>query len=175
MPRARLTSTDVVAAAAGLADEAGFRQLTMGLVARRLGIRTPSLYKHIADLADLRHRVATMAMNEMGDAIRDALPGRSGRDALAALLAVIQAYVTAHPGRYPATTGARSPARTTRCWPPPPASSTPSPPRCAATASATRTWCTPSAPSAAPSTDSPCGSSQTASNGTENPATPSTG
>ncbi len=107
MPRAGLSSQDVVAAAAELADEAGYKELTMGLVAQRLGIRTPSLYKHVDDLADLRHRVATQAMTELGEAIRDALQGRSGLDALTAMLTTIRAYVTVHPGRYAATVGAQ--------------------------------------------------------------------
>ena len=107
MPRTGLTSRDVVAAGAVLADEAGFQELTMGLLAQRLGIRAPSLYKHVSDLADLRHRIAAQAMSELAETVRDALQGRSGRDALTALLAAVQAYVTAHPGRYAATTGAR--------------------------------------------------------------------
>jgi AcrR family transcriptional regulator len=107
MPRAGLSSGDVVAAGAELADEVGFQELTMGLLAQRLGIRTPSLYKHVIDLADLRHRIATQAMSELGEAVRDALQGRSGRDALTALLAAVQTYVIAHPGRYAATVGAR--------------------------------------------------------------------
>jgi AcrR family transcriptional regulator len=107
VPRAGLSSQDVVAAAADLADEAGYTELTMGRVAQRLGIRTPSLYKHVDDLADLRHRVATQAMTELGEAVRDALQGRSGLDALTAMLTAIRAYVTAHPGRYAATTGAQ--------------------------------------------------------------------
>ena len=106
MPRAGLTRDDVVAAAAELSDEVGYPELTMGLVAQRLGVRTPSLYKHVAGLADLRHRVATLAMNQVGDQIRDALQGNSGLDALTALLNVFRAYVTAHPGRYTSTTGA---------------------------------------------------------------------
>jgi AcrR family transcriptional regulator len=107
MPRAGRAAGDVVAAAASLADEAGFDNLTMGLVAERLGIRPPSLYKHVADLADLQHRVATLAMTELGDAVRDATQGRAGRDALSALLIATRAYVAAHPGRYTATVGAR--------------------------------------------------------------------
>ena len=106
MPRTGLSSQDVVAAAAELADEAGFRELTMGLLAERLGVRTPSLYKHVADLADLRHRVAALAMTELGEAVRDALQGKSGLDALTALLTTVRDYVAAHPGRYTATTGA---------------------------------------------------------------------
>ena len=105
VPRVGLSSDDVVAAAAEVADEAGYQELTMGLVAQRLGIRTPSLYKHVDDLADLRRRLATQAMAELGEAVRDALQGRSGLDALTAMLTAIRDYVTVHPGRYAATTG----------------------------------------------------------------------
>jgi AcrR family transcriptional regulator len=106
VPRAGLTRDDVVAAAAALADEAGYHGLTMGLLAERLGVRAPSLYKHVDGLADLQHRVATLAMTELGEAARDAMQGRAGRDALTALLTATRAYVTAHPGRYTATIGA---------------------------------------------------------------------
>jgi AcrR family transcriptional regulator len=106
LPRAGLTGDDVVATAAGLIDEIGYPELTMGLLARRLGVRPPSLYKHVDGLADLQHRIATLAMTELGDAVRDALQGRAGIDALRALLTATRAYVTAHPGRYTATVGA---------------------------------------------------------------------
>jgi AcrR family transcriptional regulator len=105
VPRAGLTGHDVAAAAAGLADEIGYQGVTMGLLADRLGVRPPSLYKHVGGLADLQHRVATLAMTELGEAIRDAVQGRAGLDALAALLTAVRGYVTAHPGRYMATIG----------------------------------------------------------------------
>ena len=89
MPRAGLTGGDVVAAAAGLADETGYTSLTMGLLADRLGVRPPSLYKHVGGLADLQHRVAILAMTELGEVIRDAVQGRAGFDALAALLTAV--------------------------------------------------------------------------------------
>lgn len=106
MPRAGLSRDDVVAAAAELIDEIGYHELTMGLLAQRLGVRAPSLYKHVDGLADLQHRVATLATTQLGDAVRDAMQGRAGRDALTALLTATRAYVTAHPGRYTATIGA---------------------------------------------------------------------
>jgi AcrR family transcriptional regulator len=106
LPRAGLTSDDVVTAAAGLIDEIGYQELTMGLLAQRLGVRAPSLYKHVDGLADLQHRIATLAMTELGEAVRDAMQGRAGIDALRALLTATRAYVTAHPGRYTATVGA---------------------------------------------------------------------
>ena len=105
MPRAGLSRPDVIAAAAELADEAGLAGLTMGLLAQRLGIRSPSLYKHVDDLADLRHGVAVLAMTEVGEEVRDAVAGRSGRDALTALLITMRSWATAHPGRYAAANG----------------------------------------------------------------------
>ena len=106
MPRVGLTSDHVVASAAGLADEIGFQGVTMGLLADRLGIRPPSLYKHVDGLADVQHRLATLAMTELGEVIRDAVQGRSGRDALAEMMTAVRRYVVAHPGRYAATIGA---------------------------------------------------------------------
>jgi AcrR family transcriptional regulator len=106
VPRAGLTGAEVVASAAGLADEVGFASVTMGLLAGRLGVRPPSLYKHVDGLADLQHRLATLAMTEFGDVLRDAVQGKAGLDALSAMLTAARAYVTAHPGRYTATTGA---------------------------------------------------------------------
>jgi AcrR family transcriptional regulator len=103
VPRAGLSGGEVVAAAAGLADEVGYAGLTMGLLAERLGVRTPSLYKHVGGLDDLQHQLATLVMTEVGDVIRDAVQGRAGADALAALLHAVRGYVTRHPGRYAAT------------------------------------------------------------------------
>ena len=108
MPRAGLSGDDVVASAAGLADEIGFQGVTMGLLADRLGVRAPSLYKHVGGLADVQHQLATLALSELGELIRDAVQGKAGYDALAALMTAIRGYVSAHPGRYMATTGAET-------------------------------------------------------------------
>jgi len=108
MPRAGLTTAAVTDAAATLADESGLPQLSMGAVADRLGVKAPSLYKHVDGLADLLHRVAVQATDELGDAVRDATQGRAGSDALAAAAQAMRRYITRHPGRYAATVGARS-------------------------------------------------------------------
>lgn len=107
MPRAGLAPASVTQAAAALADEIGFAQLSMGLLAERLGVRTPSLYKHVSSQADLAHRIAVLAMTELGDAIRDATQGRAGGEALAAGAQAMRMYVREHPGRYAAVNNAR--------------------------------------------------------------------
>ena len=106
MPRAGLTAADLVQAAAEIADERGYQQLTIGLVAARLGIRAPSVYKHVSGLAELQHQLAARAMAELGEAVATAVAGRAGRDALAGLARACRDYVVAHPGRYAATVGA---------------------------------------------------------------------
>lgn len=103
MPRAGLDPAVVVAGAAGLADEVGLANVTMGLLAERLGVRAPSLYKHIDGQADLHGGIAVLALTELGDALRDALQGLAGRDALSAAARTIRAFVIEHPGRYAAT------------------------------------------------------------------------
>ena len=79
VPRAGLDPAVVVAGAAGLADEIGLHHVTMGLLAERLGVRAPSLYKHVDEQADLNRRIAVLALTELGDALRDALQGRAAR------------------------------------------------------------------------------------------------
>ncbi len=107
MPRVGLGAASVTEAGAALADEVGFDRLSMGLLAERLGVRTPSLYKHVAGQADLAHRIAVLAMNEIADDIRDATQGRAGRDALVAGAQAMRKWVLAHPGRYAAGNAAR--------------------------------------------------------------------
>ncbi len=107
MPRAGLTPAIVAEAGAALADEVGFAQLSMGLVAERLGVKTPSLYKHVTSQADLVHRIAVQAANELADSIRDATQGRAGSEAFTAGAQAMRRYVKEHPGRYAAGNAAR--------------------------------------------------------------------
>ncbi|HSF86196.1 MAG TPA: TetR-like C-terminal domain-containing protein [Acidimicrobiia bacterium] len=107
MPRAGLSADAVVAVAAALLDADPATELTLSRVAVELGVKTPSLYNHVAGLGDLRRRVAMAGIVELGDALRTAVMGRSGPDAVRALAAAYRAYAVAHPGIYPLTQEAR--------------------------------------------------------------------
>ncbi|WP_374970598.1 TetR family transcriptional regulator [Terrabacter sp. BE26] len=63
MPRAGLSSSSVVAAAAELADEAGWERLTLAALAARLRVRLSSLYKHIDSLDEPRRRPPAAVTN----------------------------------------------------------------------------------------------------------------
>ncbi|MFE2942642.1 TetR-like C-terminal domain-containing protein [Streptomyces sp. NPDC059255] len=95
----------MVAAGADLADEVGLARLTMGLLAERVGVRTPSLYKHVGGLDDLNRRIAALALSQAADAVGGAAQGYAGRDALVAAASAFRAFVLEHPGRYAATIG----------------------------------------------------------------------
>jgi AcrR family transcriptional regulator len=104
MARAGLTAERLTLAAAELADEVGFENVTVSALARRFGVRDASLYSHVRNLNDLRTRVALLAVAEFADRIGRAVAGLSGRDALAAFAHAYRGYATEHPGRYAATT-----------------------------------------------------------------------
>jgi len=110
LARAGLNRAKVVAEAGVVADELGFDRLTLAAVAERVGVRLPSLYKHVDSLDALRQGVAAQATRELAAALTDAAVGRAGPEALGAVAAAYRDYGRAHPGRYAATVRAPDPA-----------------------------------------------------------------
>ncbi|MFB9236462.1 TetR/AcrR family transcriptional regulator [Plantactinospora siamensis] len=102
MTRAGLTTERLTRAAAELADEVGFDQVTVSALARRFDVKVASLYSHLAGAQDLRTRIALFALAELADRVGAALAGRAGRDALAAFASAYRDYAHEHPGRYAA-------------------------------------------------------------------------
>ena len=102
MARAGVTVERLTQAAAELADEVGFEQVTVSALARRFGVKDASLYSHIKNGQDLRVRVAVLALAELADRVSAALAGRAGKDALVAFANAYRDYARQHPGRYAA-------------------------------------------------------------------------
>jgi AcrR family transcriptional regulator len=98
--RAGLTPEKVVAEAGALADEHGIQALSLAPLAQRLGVRVPSLYKHVGGLEDLHRRLALAGLHDLTEVLGSATVGRSGRDALRACATAWRAYAKEHPGRY---------------------------------------------------------------------------
>jgi AcrR family transcriptional regulator len=90
----------VVAEAAREVDEQGAATLTLAGLAQRFGVAQPSLYKHVAGLADLHARLAVLTAGELADRLRTAAIGRAGADATAAVAQAYRDYARGHPGRY---------------------------------------------------------------------------
>ena len=102
-PRAGLNRAVVVEAAAALADEEGFEELSLTRLAGRLGVRKPSLYNHVAGIEGVRRELVLIGMRELGRALTRATVGVSGGAAVIALGHAYRDFVKERPGLYAAT------------------------------------------------------------------------
>lgn len=102
MARAGLSTQRLIDAGAELADEVGFDQATLSALARRFDVKVASLYSHLKNSHDLRTGIALLALEQLADRAAEAMAGRAGKDALAALGNTFRDYAREHPGRYTA-------------------------------------------------------------------------
>ncbi|OIJ26010.1 TetR/AcrR family transcriptional regulator [Nocardioides luteus] len=109
MGRPGLNRAAVIAAAADLADELGFDAVTISVLARHLGVRSPTLYSHVTGATDLRTAVTAYVLDELADATSAAMAAGEGRDLLVAYADAIRDFARRSPGRYDATTRQRVP------------------------------------------------------------------
>lgn len=93
----------MVEAAAALADEEGFEDLSLARLAERLGVRKPSLYNHVAGLEGIRRELVLTGLRELGRVLSRATVGVSGEAAILALGQAYRTFVKEHPGLYAAT------------------------------------------------------------------------
>lgn len=107
--KAGVSRAGVVGAALAVVDANGWEVLSLPPVADALGVRVPSLYKHVEGLPGLRRAVAAECTAQLAESMTLATMGRSGAEAVTALAHVYRAFATAHPGRYAATVAAPAP------------------------------------------------------------------
>jgi len=93
----------VVRAAAKIADDHGWDALTLARVAKKLRIRSPSLYNHVGGLEGLRRELKLLALRDLNVTLSRATIGKSRDDAVRGLAAAYRAFVKRHPGTYAAT------------------------------------------------------------------------
>lgn len=103
MARVRLDRITIVQSALLVIDRESLEALTLSAVASQLGVGSPALYNHVANLDDLRHQVAVHATNDLADTLRDDVLGHAGDDAVATLAHAYRAFAAAHPARYAST------------------------------------------------------------------------
>src|SRR6476661_8342756 len=91
---------DIAAVALEVLEAEGPQALTMRRLADELGIKAPSLYKHVPGKEAVEQLLIEDALVVMGDAGHEAVgrPGRGGP--IAALLDAYRSYGVAHPNLY---------------------------------------------------------------------------
>lgn len=109
MARAGLTPASVIDAAAEIADREGLAAVTLARLADRLGVKSPSLYKHVEGLEDIRRALALRGLVEANLRIQRATVGKSRDDALHALATAYWQFARDHPGLYAASQRAPAP------------------------------------------------------------------
>jgi len=108
-PRPGLDEAAVVRAASDLVDAEGIEALALARLAERLGVRTPSLYNHVAGLEAVRGGLAIYGIRELGACLARAAIGRSGEDAVVALAEAYRRFAKGRPGLYAASLRAPEP------------------------------------------------------------------
>lgn len=89
---------DIIDAAGQLLERDGTEGLTMRAVAGELGIRAPSLYKHIADKRELEIAVVAAALEQQAEAF-ERVTANSG-DSVPAIAAAYRSWALEHPHLY---------------------------------------------------------------------------
>jgi AcrR family transcriptional regulator len=109
MPRAGLTPDGVIDAAARIGDAEGIDAVTLARLAAELGVRPPSLYKHVDGLDAIRRGLALRGIEEANRRIQLATIGKSRDDALFALADAYWQFARERPGLYAASVRAAKP------------------------------------------------------------------
>jgi len=102
-PRRGLDKAGVVQAAADLVNTEGVEALSLGLLARLLGVQPPSLYNHIDGLHGLQREMAILNTRLLGERLGKAALGKSGAEALRAVAEAFRTYIKENPGLYLST------------------------------------------------------------------------
>lgn len=109
MPRAGLTPDAVLDAAARIADADGMPAVTLARLAAELGVRPPSLYKHLDGLDAIHHGLALRALREANARCQRATIGKAREEALFAFAHAYWQFARERPGLYAASVRAAKP------------------------------------------------------------------
>lgn len=98
MPRAGLDKETVVMAAAELANDVGFENVSLKLLAERLGVRSPSLYNHVSGLDELKREVMLYGWHSISIEIINAVGNSGGYDAIRAMCRAFYRFASDNKG-----------------------------------------------------------------------------
>jgi AcrR family transcriptional regulator len=109
MPRIGLDLTILLQAAAEIADTQGIEGLSLATLAKKLNVRTPSLYNHVDGLPGLRAKLSVYGLEQLHAKLTDSAVGRSGDDAIRAFGEAYITFARSRPGLYDLTLRAPDP------------------------------------------------------------------
>ena len=97
---ARTSRDAILSAARALLEEGGLDVVTMAAVGDRVGVRGPSLYKHVPNRAALIRAIAEAVTEDLSRALRQAVAAGDPQADLRAAALAYRAFVHANPNAY---------------------------------------------------------------------------
>lgn len=92
----------ILEATAKLADNKGVSNITLKALAEELGVKSPSLYKHISGLDELNKELMLYGWKSLEKEITKVAIGKAKDDAIIAICYAYRDYVALHPGVFEA-------------------------------------------------------------------------
>lgn len=108
-PRIGIDGKAVLMAAVDVANAEGAEAVTITSVAKKLGIRPPSLYNHVNGLEQIRTELAKYALDRLYEQISAAVGERTGEAAIRAFAEAYLEFAHVFPGLYDAAQAAPGP------------------------------------------------------------------
>lgn len=100
--RVGLDKTMILETAGKLADAKGVSNVTLKALAEELGVKSPSLYKHISGLDELNKELMLYGWKSLEKEMSKVAIGKSKDDAIIAICYAYRDYVALHPGIFEA-------------------------------------------------------------------------
>lgn len=72
-PRAGITHNDIIAMAIEIANTEGLKEVTIANLAKRLQVKSPSLYNHINGLPDIMNLLTLRALESLYQLLKNAI------------------------------------------------------------------------------------------------------
>lgn len=103
MPRVGLDLNKIVQTAVEIADHEGIEAVTLASLARRLSVKSPSLFNHIKGLASLKYEMSLYGLTLLLEKLKISIEGKKQDEALYAMAYAYIEFTREHPGLYEIT------------------------------------------------------------------------
>ncbi|WP_165038138.1 TetR/AcrR family transcriptional regulator [Enterococcus sp. ZJ1622] len=100
MKKRNLSQEKIVDCLRELAEEMDIQQVTFQHLAKRLDIKSPSLYNYFKNIREVKTALTAKLLQELNDQLRRALVGKSGGDALRVYAKTYQSFAFANQSVY---------------------------------------------------------------------------
>ena len=105
MARAKINLEKITQCGLDQAQAEGYENLSLIYAAKKLGIKSPSLFNHIQGLDDLKHLVALRILEDLRDSLQEAVKDKVAEGAVMSLSLGFRDWAKRNAGLYPAIRG----------------------------------------------------------------------